>query len=114
MSISVTFCPLPDLAMASPLFRLEVKIPAEVFREVKEAGPDKKGYYTLEGPSFENERRSEPWMAQFNGSLTAIGKRDGGAKAYLNMWKNDVFFEEVIPSRKGSKSAEKPANDDLF
>lgn len=100
--------------MASPLFRLEVKIPAEVFREVKEAGPDKKGFYTLEGPCFENERRAEPWMAQFNGGLTAIGKRENGAKAYLNMWKNDVFFNEVVPSRTKGKAAAKPADDDLF
>ena len=91
--------------MASqPLYKVAIDIPADVFREAKEAGPNDRGMYSLQASLWTNERKTSDAQPGFTGQVQVKGKMDG-AKGYASMWDN---------SGKAGGGTSKKASDDLF
>jgi hypothetical protein len=91
--------------MASqPLYKVAIDIPADVFREAKEAGPNDRGMYSLAASLWTNDRKTNDSQPSFTGQVQVKGKVDG-AKGYASMWDN---------SGKASGGGKKAASDDLF
>lgn len=84
-----------------PLFKASIDIPADVFREAKEAGPNDRGLYSLQASFWNNDRRTSDTQPNFTGQVQVKGKMNG-AKGFCSMWDNS--------NGVGSK----PSNDDLF
>ena len=70
-----------------PLYKADIQIPADVFREAKEAGPNDKGLYTITASFWNNDRRQNDRQPNFTGQVQVKGRRDG-AKGYCSMWDN--------------------------
>lgn len=89
--------------MASqPLFKAAIDIPADVFREAKEAGPNERGLYSLQASFWNNDRKTSDSQPSFTGQVQVKGKMDG-AKGFCSMWDN-----------RGGSTVGKSSSDDLF
>ena len=90
--------------MASqPLYKVAIDIPADVFREAKEKGPNDRGMYSLQASLWNNDRKTNASQPGFTGQVQVKGKIDG-VKGYASMWDNS--------SNAGGASSK--ASDDLF
>lgn len=87
-----------------PLYKVAIDIPADVFREAKEAGPNDRGLYSLQASLWTNDRRTSDSQPGFTGQVQVKGKMDG-AKGYASMWDNS--------GRSGGMGS-KSSSDDLF
>lgn len=87
-----------------PLYKVAIDIPADVFREAKEAGPNDRGMYSLQAVLWTNDRKTSDSQPGFTGQVQVKGKMDG-AKGYASMWDN---------SGRAGGGASKKASDDLF
>ncbi len=70
-----------------PLYKASIEIPADVFREAKEAGPNDRGMYSLTAAFWNNDRKTTDSQPSFTGQVQVKGVRDG-AKGYCSMWDN--------------------------
>lgn len=86
-----------------PLYKIAIDIPADVFREAKEAGPNDRGMYSLQASLWNNDRKTSDTQPSFTGQVQVKGKRDG-AKGYASMWDNGG----------GAAPAAKPSSNDPF
>lgn len=82
----------------------DLDIPADVFREAKEAGPNDRGMYTLRASFWPNERRTSDKSPQFTGQVQVKGKTDG-AKGFSSLWQNND---------EAPRSSKPAFNDDPF
>lgn len=70
-----------------PIYKADIQIPADVFKEAKEAGPNDKGLYTITASFWNNDRRQNDRQPNYTGQVQVKGNRDG-AKGYCSMWDN--------------------------
>lgn len=90
-----------------PLYKADIQIPADVFREAKEAGPNDRGLYTITASFWNNDRRETDLQPNFTGQVQVKGRRDG-AKGYCSMWDN------TGGSSAPAAAASASSDDDLF
>jgi hypothetical protein len=89
--------------MASqPLYRILIDIPADVFREASEVGPNDRGMYSLAASLWTNDRKIEDSQPSFTGQVQVKGKIDG-AKGYASMWSNAGGAASGSNASSGSK-----------
>lgn len=102
------FCSDSFFPMATqPRYKAEIQIPADVFREAKEAGPNDRGLYTITASFWNNDRRQNDRQPNFTGQVQVKGRRDG-AKGYCSMWDN------TGGSSAPAAAASASSDDDLF
>jgi hypothetical protein len=89
--------------VSQPLYKIAIDIPADVFREAKEAGPNDRGLYSLSVSLWNNDRKTSDIQPSFTGQVQVKGRIDG-VKGFASMWDNS--------GKVGS--SKKVESDDLF
>lgn len=73
-----------------PPITAAIDLPSDLLNELKQAGPNERGNYSIDVAVWPNTRRSSDRAPSHTGSVKVKGKRDG-SKGYASVWVNEAL-----------------------